>query len=151
MLDYHVILDMLPPIAQLYFSGRLKSAVTLSGVQRALLLAIGLQRKEFSDLEKELNLSSSQLMAMFVKIVRKVAASFRNILEGAVEQTMPDAMEVGEDDLDGAAVVDERFQPLAKNLEEELDEGGDEVLREERERARNLIDALPLHKYVSPH
>jgi N-acetyltransferase 10 len=152
MLDYHVILDMLPPIAQLYFSGRLKSAVTLSGVQRALLLAIGLQRKEFSDLEKELNLSSSQLMAMFVKIVRKVAASFRNILEGAVEQTMPDAMEVEEHDLDGAAVVDERFQPLAKNLEEELDEGGDEVLREERERARNLIDALPLHKYVpSPH
>jgi N-acetyltransferase 10 len=148
MLDYHVILDMLPPIAHLYFSGRLKSTVTLSGVQRALLLAIGLQRKEFSDLEKEHNLSSSQLMAMFVKIIRKVAAAFRTILEGAVAETMPEAMEVEEDDLDGDAVkdLDQRFKPLEKNLQEELEEGGDEVLREERERARNLIDALPLHK-----
>jgi N-acetyltransferase 10 len=52
MLDYHVILDMLPTIAQLYFTGRLKGQVKMSGVQTAILLAIGLQRKEFSDVEK---------------------------------------------------------------------------------------------------
>jgi N-acetyltransferase 10 len=148
MLDYHVILDMLPSIALLYFSGRLKSTVTLSGVQRALLLAIGLQRKEFSDVEKELNLNASQLMAMFVKVVRKAATAFRNIVEGAVEETMPEAMEVEEQGLDGDATdgADHRFKPLTKDLQEELEEGGDEVLREERERARGLIDALPLHK-----
>jgi N-acetyltransferase 10 len=148
MLDYHVILDMLPPIAHLYFSGRLKSTVELGGVQKALLLAIGLQRKEFSEVEKDLNVNTSQLMAMFVKIVRKVATAFRTILESAVEETMPQAMEV-----DGNGINDvedeeanQRFKPLTKDLQEELEEGGDEVLREERERARNLIDALPLHK-----
>jgi N-acetyltransferase 10 len=148
MLDYHVILDMLPPIAHLYFSGRLKSTVELGGVQKALLLAIGLQRKEFSEVEKDLNVNTSQLMAMFVKIVRKVATAFRTILESAVEETMPQAMEVdgnGVNDVEDEK-ADQRFKPLTKDLQEELEEGGDEVLREERERARNLIDALPLHK-----
>lgn len=148
MLDYHVILDMLPPIAQLYFTGRLKRQVKLSVVQTALLLAIGLQRKEFSDVEKELNLNSSQLMAMFVKVVRKAASAFRSIVEGAVEETMPEAMAVEETNSD-ADVEDgapQRFKALEKNLQEELQEGGDEVLAEERERARSLIDALPLHK-----
>jgi N-acetyltransferase 10 len=147
MLDYHVILDMLPSIAHLYFSGRLKNSVKLSGVQSALLLAIGLQRKEFSDLEKELNLNSSQLMAMFVKVVRKAATAFRTIVEGAVEETMPEAMELTDNGNDNAVGgAQHRFKPLEKSLEEELKEGGDEVLSEERERARNLIDALPLHK-----
>ncbi|KAF1360563.1 N-acetyltransferas-like protein [Lizonia empirigonia] len=148
MLDYHVILDMLPSIATLYFTGRLKSHLKMSGVQVALLLAVGLQRKEFSEVEKELNLSSSQLMAMFVKVSRKVATAFRGILEGAVRQELPEAMEVEDGDAP-EAVVDPRFQPLEKSLEEELQEGGDEFLadQEERERAKALIDALPLHKY----
>ncbi|RMZ66877.1 nucleolar ATPase Kre33 [Pyrenophora seminiperda CCB06] len=148
MLDYHVILDMLPPIASLYFTGRLKGRVKLTGIQAALLLAIGLQRKEFSDVEKELaDVNSSQLMAMFVKVMRKVATAFRSIVEGAVEETMPEAMDVVEktgaqdDGLTG------RFQPLEKDLQEELREGGDEFLEEERERQRSMIDALPLHKY----
>ncbi|KAH9879195.1 killer toxin resistant protein [Plenodomus biglobosus] len=148
MLDYHVILDMLPPIAQLYFTGRLKRQVKLSGVQTALLLAIGLQRKEFSDVERELNLNSSQLMAMFVKVVRKAATAFRSIVEGAVEETMPAAMEIDDAGIEGEEdTAEKRFKPLEKDLQEELQEGGDEVLAEERERARSLIDALPLHRY----
>jgi N-acetyltransferase 10 len=148
MLDYHVILDMLPTVAQLYFTGRLKGQVKMSGVQTAILLAIGLQRKEFSDVEKELGLNSSQLMAMFVKVIRKVATSFRSIVEGAVEETMPEAMETAENGEahDVGADVPQRFQPLEKDLDEELREGGDEALREERERAKALIDALPLDK-----
>ncbi|KAF1932368.1 DUF699-domain-containing protein [Didymella exigua CBS 183.55] len=150
MLDYHVILDMLPSIATLYFTGRLKTQIKLSGVQVALLLAVGLQRKEFSEVEKELKLSSSQLMAMFVKVVRKVATAFGGILEGAVREEMPEAMEVEDDTAaHGDVVADSRFRPLEKDLQEELHEGGEEFLadQEERERAKALIDALPLHKY----
>jgi N-acetyltransferase 10 len=57
-------------------------------------------------------------------------------------------MEVEENGLDGDVDggVHHRMRPLEKDLQEELQEGGDEVLQEERERARNLIDALPLHK-----
>jgi N-acetyltransferase 10 len=149
MLDYHVILDMLPSIATLYFAGRLKTQLKMSGVQVALLLAVGLQRKEFSEVEKELNLSSSQLMAMFVKVIRKVATAFRGILEGAVREEMPEAMEVEDDTTVGNDDAQaSRFRPLEKDLQEELAEGGEEFLadQEERERAKALIDALPLHK-----
>ncbi|KAF1997428.1 DUF699-domain-containing protein [Amniculicola lignicola CBS 123094] len=146
MLDYHVILDMLPSIAMLHFTGRLKGQVKLSGVQTALLLAIGLQRKEFADLEKELGLNTSQLMAMFVKIIRKMSSAFRATLEGAVEETMPKAIEMNETE-EAEEAKERRFQPLEKALDEELKEGGEEFDREERERARALIDALPLDRY----
>lgn len=51
MLDYHVVLDLLPTLAALYFSKRLPVDVKLSGVQSSILLALGLQRKSVEDIE----------------------------------------------------------------------------------------------------
>ena len=145
MLDYHVILDMIPPIAHLYFTGRLKPSVSMTGVQSSILLAIGLQRKVLEDVEKELGLPSSQLLAMFVKIVRKVSAHFRRILEGAIQETMPQANVRTNDEPD--EVQPKKFAPLQSNLDAELREGGEEVDKELKEKQRALIDALPLDKY----
>ncbi|KAL1980754.1 hypothetical protein VTN96DRAFT_3561 [Rasamsonia emersonii] len=149
MLDYHVILDMIPTIAEFYFLGRLQGKVNLSGVQQSILLAVGLQRKNIDDLEKELNLPSSQLLAMFIKIIRKVSTYFRSVVEGAVAETLPPERPVGveaagahDDD-----AVDERFRPLDADLNEELREGGQQVDEELREKQRALIDALPLEQY----
>lgn len=146
MLDYHVILDMIPPIAHLYFTGRLKPAVSMTGVQSSILLAIGLQRKVLEDVEKELGLPASQLLAMFVKIVRKVSAHFRMILESAVEETIPQSNIAAEED--GMDVEQtKKYDPLQSNLDEELREGGEKVDKELKEKQRALIDALPLDKY----
>jgi N-acetyltransferase 10 len=51
MLDYHVILDLLPTVALLYFEKRLGEEVKMSAVQSAILLALGLQRKTIEDVE----------------------------------------------------------------------------------------------------
>ena len=158
MLDYHVILDMIPSIASLYFSGRLKQAVKLSGVQSAILLAIGLQRKILEDVEKELNLAVSQLLAMFVKIVRKISTHFRELVEGAVAEGMPENITSnGDGDVhhendaiaDGtdAGTLVQRLKPLDKPLFEELREGKAEVDKELKDKQRALIDALPLDRY----
>ena len=153
MLDYHVILDLIPTIAFLYFSSEIKPAVKLSGVQAAILMAIGLQRKTLDDLGQELSLPASQLLAIFVKIIRKVSTHFRSLVEGAISETMPAEHGMGasretatgihgeEED-----VVDERFEPLAKGLDEELVEGGDEAMADLREKQRELINALPLEQ-----
>ena len=151
MLDYHVILDMIPQIALWYFTGLLKSMVSLSGVQQSILLAIGLQRKVFEDLEKELGVATQQLMAMFVKIVRKVSTCFSRISEEAVGKGMPDKdVGVAEDDATGVhgeeEVIDRRFKPLGQNLDDELAEGGKAVDREMREKQKAMIDALPLDR-----
>jgi N-acetyltransferase 10 len=70
MVDHHVILDLVPVLAGLYFGGRLgggksgggerageggheegKESVKLSAVQSSILLAVGLQRKAIEDVE----------------------------------------------------------------------------------------------------
>ena len=50
LLDYHVILDLLPTVATLYFEKRL-GEVRLSAIQSSLLLGMGLQRKSVEVVE----------------------------------------------------------------------------------------------------
>ena len=153
MLDYHVILDMIPSIALLYFTARLAPAVSLTGVQSSILLAIGLQRKVLEDVEQELGLPTSQLLAMFVKIVRKVAAHFRALVEREVQETIPKsvptageaAREDGNGNGDGDAEA--RYMPLPQPLSDELKDGASAVDRELKEKQKALIDALPLDRY----
>lgn len=149
MLDYHAVLDLIPQLAMLYFTGRLKSDVKLSGIQASILLAVGLQRKDLSDLEKEHSLPSSQSLAMFIKIMRKMSAHLNSLVTGAIAEQMPtrEAIGVSREDANNAfddEVVDTRFAPLETNLEDELEEGGDDALKALREKQRELIDALPL-------
>lgn len=89
LLDYHVILDLLPQLAELYFHGRLGADVRLSGVQSSILLALGLQRKNIDDIERELTLPSSQLLALFIKIVRRMSTYFKALETKALETTVP--------------------------------------------------------------
>ncbi|KAH7156203.1 GNAT acetyltransferase 2-domain-containing protein [Dactylonectria macrodidyma] len=152
MLDYHVILDLMPIIASLYFTGRLKSDIKLTGVQQCILLAIGLQHKDLDAVSQELSLPSSQLLAMFIKILRKVTSHFATLVSAAVDAELPkpELLGVTRENADGAhddEIVDDRFIPLATTLEDELDEGGDEALKVLKQKQRELIDSLPLDQY----
>lgn len=149
MLDYHVILDMIPTIANMFFTGKLRSDIKLTGVQQCILLAIGLQRKDMDAVSQELSLPSTQLLAMFIKILRKVTTHFGSLVSAAVSAELPQAERLGvtRQDASGAhddEVVDDRFVPLDTSLEDELEEGGDEALRTLRQKQRELIDSLPL-------
>jgi N-acetyltransferase 10 len=149
LLDYHVILDMIPLISEYYFANRLSGKVSLSGVQQSILLAIGLQHKSLEDVEKELNLPSSQLLAMFLKIVRKVSTHFRGLVEGAVAESIPGQQLAASQPAGGAHdddIIEDRFKPLETSLDDELREGGEEVNEELREKQRALIDSLPLDR-----
>lgn len=152
MLDYHVILDLMPTIAQLFFSGRMRNdnGLRLSGVQQALLCAIGLQRKVLEDVEKELGLGMSQLLAMFVKVMRKVSMHFRQLQEGEIGKGMPASTSRAidaDETVDGGNVNPVDPETVGKKLQDELAEGGAEFDTQERERMRAMIDALPLENY----
>jgi len=164
MLDYHVILDLLPAIAQLYFTGPLRSSLSLSGVQATLLLAIGCQRRDIDDVVKELGVANNALLAMFVKLMRKMSTAFKTVVEEEVAKGLPsedaarrltaghddEDLDEGDDvdgDVDMVGRVEKearmRFAPLETTVDEDLDEGA----KAEKERIRNMIDALPLAKY----
>jgi N-acetyltransferase 10 len=147
LLDYHVILDRMPVIANLYFTGRLKTSVKLPSLQQAILLSIGLQRKDIEIVSGELTLQSSQLLAIFVKILKKMTTHFGSLVSGAIDAEMPAEMGPSRANATGLhddEVVDDKFEPLQISLQDELDEAGDDTLRELRQKQRELIDALPL-------
>ncbi|KIY03618.1 uncharacterized protein Z520_00309 [Fonsecaea multimorphosa CBS 102226] len=157
LLDYHVILDLLPALAYLYFTGRLKLPpcnVSLSGVQQSILLAIGLQRKDLGEVEKELNLPSNQLLAMFVKVVRKISTALRAVVSGEVDASLGEKKEIElnnrEEAMKSAPSGGGRVHiaPLGPaNGADDEEESGEEVDPGMREKQRAMIDALPLDKY----
>ena len=149
---------MTPALASLYFSGRLKGTVHLTGVQQAVLLAIGLQRKVLEDIEKELGIAVNQLLPLFVKIIRRFSSHFRDIIESKVKESMPvvtnensdahhEELDTGNINGESATVPLAVFQPPLKPLAEELREGAKEFDKELKEKQRALIDALPLDRY----
>lgn len=151
VLDFHVILDLVPTLATLYFTGRFDKSIKLTGVQQAILLALGLQRKDIDAAAAELSLPTPQLLAMFIKIMKKIASHFGSLVSGAIEAEMPKADAIGVSVENASGVhddekVDVRFAPLEMSLEDELEAGGEEALQdlERRQKRRELIDSLPL-------
>ena len=59
LVDFHLILDLLPALTACYFAGRLPA--TLSYGQAAIMLMMGLQLRELGEVEQELNLPSNQV------------------------------------------------------------------------------------------
>lgn len=140
LVDYHVVLDLVPVLARSHFA---KPLVSLSSVQAAILLAVGLQHKSIDDVAAELNLPASQAMAMFSKIVRKFSTHFRAVVRKDIAATMPDdavrEMNGEEPELDADAIE--------RAMTKDLDEAGVEAVTELRSKQRELINALNLDKY----
>ena len=70
LVDYHLILDLMPILARLFYLNHLPIQLTV--IQMALLAGIGLQYKTIEQLETELNLLQSQLLALFNKLIKKI-------------------------------------------------------------------------------
>ncbi|KAF8340689.1 GNAT acetyltransferase 2-domain-containing protein [Cantharellus anzutake] len=130
MLDYHVILDLLPTIATLYFDKRLGD-LKLHAVQSGILLALGLQRKSIEDVEA---------LALFVKLIRRVLKHLIELQRSTVEDTVP-------------AQADSRpvLEDAASQVRDELKEAGKEFMKEMKEKAektRIMLGDLDLSKYA---
>ncbi len=79
--DYHLITDLLPTLARVYFLRMLPSSVHLSRLMEAILVGLGLRHRTVDQLAKELGIDGEQLLAMFNKVVRKIGAAFKEIQE----------------------------------------------------------------------
>ncbi|OWB58942.1 hypothetical protein B5S28_g5046 [[Candida] boidinii] len=156
LIDYHVILDMLPYISYQFFTNKISKEVNLSHVQSAILLAIGLQHKDIDIISKELNIESNQTMAMFGKIIRKVSVYFKSLISNSISKELPEfeqsdiTLKEMNDELDSyedsgkSGDVDD----IEKELIEDLNNEGNKVIKEMREKQKELINALNLDKYA---
>lgn len=79
LVDHHLVADLLPPVARLFFADRLR--LKLSPAQAAILLGMGLQGKTVERLGTELDVPVNQLLALFNKAVKKIVAQLNSICE----------------------------------------------------------------------
>ncbi|KAH0516674.1 N-acetyltransferase 10 [Microtus ochrogaster] len=133
MVDYHLIMDLIPAISRLYFLNQLGD-LALSAAQSALLLGIGLQHKSVDDLEKEIELPSGQLMGLFNRIIRKVVKLFNDVQEKAIEEQM-------------VAVKDVVMEPTMKTLSDDLDEAAKEFQEKHKKEVGKLKD-MDFSQYI---
>ncbi|XP_012580639.1 PREDICTED: N-acetyltransferase 10 [Condylura cristata] len=133
MVDYHLIMDMIPAISRMYFLNQLGD-LALSAAQSALLLGIGLQHKSVDQLEKEIELPSGQLMGLFNRIIRKVVKLFNEVQEKAIEAQM-------------VAVKDVVMEPTMKTLSDDLEEAAKEFQEKHKKEVGKLKD-MDLSQYI---
>ncbi|KAI1303101.1 RNA cytidine acetyltransferase [Halotydeus destructor] len=112
MVDYHLIVDLLPAVSRLYFLKKFGDEVTLSAAQAAILLSIGLQHKQIEIIEEEMQLPVSQILGLFNRGMRKLSKFMKGIEESAVEES-----------LDMPKPVKINMKPVAQSLEDELEDG----------------------------
>jgi N-acetyltransferase 10 len=157
MLDYHVIMDLLPKISFHYFMGMLAGrdgSISLSAVQCAILVGVGLQRKTIDALSAELNLPAGQLLALFIRTVRKAVEQYREVKSRGIiseaEQKVADKT-TDENDIQSGRrnISDEQaWDPTEQTLEAEMEEAADETVKRMRDKQRELIESLDLTQYA---
>jgi N-acetyltransferase 10 len=166
MVDYHMIVDLLPTMASHYFLMSPHSEISLSPVQAALLLSIGLQHRTVDDLEKEIKLPVSQLLAMLIKCARKFAKFYRDLHIKHIDGESADAPKSKEKARGteqalltphstpastSASIkrpIEESWEGDLQELDEDLDEAAREAKTLLREKQRALINALDLQQYA---
>jgi N-acetyltransferase 10 len=121
LVDYHVVVDMLPILARQYVLGGFgdKSDISLSPAQAAILMSLGLQHKSVSTLEGELGLPASQVLALFNKVIRKMSSLLRSLEEADL------AARIGPSDHVAAAEAALPAKALDQSLDADLEEAGE--------------------------
>lgn len=171
MLDYHVILDLLPTLATLYFKRRLiapgsgesttregvarERTVKLSALQSAMLLAMGLQRKTIEEVAGEITLEPNQVLAQFTKIIKKMCTVLQEIQRSGVAGDMPQLGKLSVDDVGhhrGEVLerMEDELESAAKEIRQEFRAAAAEQALEQEEgsknktRQRELLNSLDL-------
>jgi len=136
LVDFHLIMDIVPTLAKLYFSKSPilpRTAVSLSYTQAAILLGLGLQYKSVDDLQTDLNLQTNQLLPLFNKGIRKFTRVFKEVFERDI------ARQLDQESKGVPAVLNKQSGDLKKSLHEELKEGDTQLTRKMKEEKEEFI------------
>ena len=153
MVDYHMVIDLLPSLAKSYFIQGGNTVISLSTIQRAILLAVGLQYKSMDEIAEELKIPTSQCMAMFVKIIRKISDYVK---EGKMKSIQVEELSVQKSiksdkslsDKPGKRdIEDEEMWDPAASVDADLQDGANDVIAAMKEKQRQLINGLNFSQF----
>lgn len=124
LVDYHLVTDLMPSLSRMFFLNQM-GEVTLSAVQRAILLGVGLQHHSIEHLSTHLDLPVSQLLALFNRVIRRCVQYLIGIYEDHVEQSLQPRKEV-------------TLTPVAISMHEELDKAAHELKKKQKKELAKL-------------
>ena len=137
MIDFHLIIDLIPRLAKLFFTKRFEKVVRMSYIQASIFLGIGLQFKKIEDLGNDLGgLKPNQILPQLNKWVKKFTGVYRKLYElQAAEQIDESGPNKALEILDKATGVKES---LAKDLDTEGKKFIEEMAKQKEEFQRNI-------------
>ncbi|KRX01052.1 hypothetical protein PPERSA_00800 [Pseudocohnilembus persalinus] len=118
MVDYHNIIDLLPIVSRLFFEGKIPK-IHLSYRQAAILLGLGLQHKEISQIADEINLPTSQCLALFIKAMKRFFNNFKQIYEIEIQNKQNNNKN-----------KDHKLIPVKNTIGEEVQDEGEKFIEE---------------------
>uniref|UniRef100_A0A0N4ZF12 RNA cytidine acetyltransferase n=1 Tax=Parastrongyloides trichosuri TaxID=131310 RepID=A0A0N4ZF12_PARTI len=129
MVDNHLVTDLIPTVAKLYFNGHLGNKIDLSVIQSAIIIGVGLQFKNIEDVSKELNVPVNQLLALYSKTIRKIS----DYLDQLCLDTLEEQIIKKNSSITDKVVGD--MKSKLDTLEEDLSKAADEIkLRQEKDK-----------------
>ncbi|XP_063227947.1 RNA cytidine acetyltransferase [Bacillus rossius redtenbacheri] len=131
MADYHLVMDLLPALARLFFLN-LMGDVHISAVQAAILLGLGLQYKTVDCLAAELELQSSQLLGLFNRMMRRFVQHLLAVTKRSIERRLLLPARPGPDP------APDTLDPAGRSLREELDQAAKELKVKQQEKLEEL-------------
>lgn len=145
LVDYHLVLDLFPHLARLYFMNRFPKTFTLTPGQSLFLVGLGLQHKSVDDIAKELSIEASQVMAYLQKIVKKCVNHFKDLEEKDELTKLPKYMTTSEVGM----------TPLIQTLAEDLADGAEKtektsaaISNDQQRQQDDLLNSLSLAQYA---
>ncbi|CAI4230919.1 unnamed protein product [Auanema sp. JU1783] len=143
MIDPHLVTDLLPVVAHIYFNKKLSAETKLGPVQAAILLGMGLQHKSIENLAEELDLPVNQASALHNKTIRKLSDAIDEVCKNAIKKSIANFEE-------GAAEkLGTTFKPLEQSLKNELDDMKAEI--QERQERDKKIAMVELSKHLQQY
>jgi len=101
--DMGLILDLIPQIALLYFQRRMDLTPSLTGMQAATFLTLGIQNRTIEDLAKEFSVDAPKIRALFQKALKRTWDFFYALLSSEVADEVAEA--AVKTDIGGDSVV----------------------------------------------
>lgn len=132
MVDYHLVMDLLPAVSRLYFLDQ--ADLHLSVIQSAILLGMGLQHKTVDDLEKDLDLPSSQLLGLFSRVIRKIVQQFNEIVEADIAKDMVERKEI-------------TMEPMTQTVDDDMYEGAVAEKKKQEKKDQGVMKDMDLTQF----
>ncbi|EGG25143.1 putative N-acetyltransferase [Cavenderia fasciculata] len=137
LVDYNVIVDMLPMVGKLLFSNQLNQVRSnLSLLQMAVILAISLQHKSLDQLATELNVQHNQVLSVFSQAMRRVSQALKQFKQQSIDDSIPKPKKVFKSKNAIVESVQDELESEEKKIKEKLyakqeeEEEEEEVLEE---------------------